>query len=77
MIGLLFYVRPDQDFMDALRWGMDYYRKRLSQEPKVCIVNPATEMPVKPPLEIKAAPYILVRNFWILYEEQDEYNTYV
>lgn len=69
MIGLMFYMQKDQTFMDALQWGMDYYRGKLHQEPKVCIVHPSLEIPADSPLKIKAAPYILERCFWILYEQ--------
>jgi hypothetical protein len=67
MMGLMFYVRPDQEFLDALLWGIEYYRNKYNQEPKVCHVHPSVEIK-DAPLEIKADQYVLVRNYWIIYE---------
>lgn len=72
MMGIMFYMRPDQDFMDALSFGLDYFKSRYGNDPLECVVNPAMLTSYKMPdngLLIKAEPYIIYRNFWLIHEE--------
>lgn len=74
MMGIMFYMRPDQDFMDALRFGLDYFKNKYGNDPLECVVHPSMLTDYKMPdsMVIKAEPYILYRNFWLIKETEDE-----
>lgn len=72
MIGLMFYMRPDQELLDVIQWGAQYYRDKYDKEPEVCIVHPSMLTDEKLPdlkMVVRAEKYVLIRNIWIGYEQ--------